>query len=708
MAPLTWRNVDRGNFGDSVAALRLSGDLLSRGFDRADTALSDFDTWRTEQNDRTAMASASRIQDPNAFRSALAAGTAFGGVPATGLSTRTLAALDARAGALTERDAAAYANNRTQSTNAAEDAASPAIAALSAAARSGDPAAIATAQRGLSLAGVPLARVLEINRSLGLIEGQAVTTAGGRIQNAGQVIQNDGRRVDNEAARFRLDEARRGSADQQAAAAAVQNVLDSAADTTGARNRFGEVIRDSNLSPTATGLARGLLQNYFPDLYAPVGTNPTTGAVAPGSRPAATAAIAASVAPGAGPPPVGSSVIAAAIPDNGVRADGTRNTETRDYVQRITRDVATRGIQLTGDPDRDAALLAPIVQQRESSNDPTAVSRAGAQGLMQLMPDTARELERRLGMREGLTSENTPEGHAANQRAGTQYLADQLRANNGNLELALASYNAGPNRVAGWRRDNPAFEAAVASNRNSARLTGVQEGNREARTQAQADQNRDGSQTGAGRFAAAMSDEQTNRLLPDLVRGIRALPEFSGVSANYLERQIRRVMQEGNVSASVAAEIITRNNVPQTEGFWNSVGSTAAAALSRVTGISSLRPEVNLPGGRQLNRAGIEADIQTWGGQAGTRAVQQQNNRAAALLRLQQAEAAATQAVSAFEQFKTRAQGQPALIGELARYQAAADAALATAERLRQQEALDSNASRGNRRGTSIPSTAFR
>lgn len=76
------------------------------------------------------------------------------------------------------------------------------------------------------------------------------------------------------------------------------------------------------------------------------------------------------------------------------------------------------------------------VMAQESAYYPCAVSRAGAQGLMQLMPDTARSL--------GVTDPLDPE---QNIRAGSRYLKDLLDRYGGNLVMALAAYNAGPSRV---------------------------------------------------------------------------------------------------------------------------------------------------------------------------------------------------------------------------------------------------------------------
>jgi soluble lytic murein transglycosylase-like protein len=66
--------------------------------------------------------------------------------------------------------------------------------------------------------------------------------------------------------------------------------------------------------------------------------------------------------------------------------------------------------------------------------DPSALSGAGARGLLQLMPGTAREL--------GVVSDDP----AANVLAGARYLR-QLLDRFGNVELALAAYNAGPTAI---------------------------------------------------------------------------------------------------------------------------------------------------------------------------------------------------------------------------------------------------------------------
>jgi soluble lytic murein transglycosylase-like protein len=80
--------------------------------------------------------------------------------------------------------------------------------------------------------------------------------------------------------------------------------------------------------------------------------------------------------------------------------------------------------------------LVKAVIKAESNFDPLAISRAGAKGLMQLMPGTADAL--------GVSNSFDPED---NIQAGVLYLRYQLELFKGNLPLALAGYNAGENAV---------------------------------------------------------------------------------------------------------------------------------------------------------------------------------------------------------------------------------------------------------------------
>jgi soluble lytic murein transglycosylase len=111
----------------------------------------------------------------------------------------------------------------------------------------------------------------------------------------------------------------------------------------------------------------------------------------------------------------------------GLREPAVSARVTRAYDPAIRRASKEHGVS--------AALVKAIIAA-ESGFDPFAVSRKGAQGLMQLMPGTAREL----GVDDALDPWQNIDG-------GTRYLGKMIERFPGELTLAVAAYNAGPEAV---------------------------------------------------------------------------------------------------------------------------------------------------------------------------------------------------------------------------------------------------------------------
>jgi soluble lytic murein transglycosylase len=102
----------------------------------------------------------------------------------------------------------------------------------------------------------------------------------------------------------------------------------------------------------------------------------------------------------------------------------------------------------------DPALLAAVVYV-ESKFDPNASSEAGAVGLMQLLPETARGIALRTGGTRFVVADlRDPE---INVRYGSWYL-DHLRRRYGAMRMVLAAYHAGQGNVDRWRQTGVGIE----------------------------------------------------------------------------------------------------------------------------------------------------------------------------------------------------------------------------------------------------------
>jgi len=120
-------------------------------------------------------------------------------------------------------------------------------------------------------------------------------------------------------------------------------------------------------------------------------------------------------------------------PDRSLNLDVTRR-----YDQIITDAAERHGVSFS--------LLKAMIKI-ESDFNPRAISKAGAMGLMQIMPENIKELKIK-----------DPFDPRENIMGGTRYLKQMIDRFNGKLSLALAAYNAGPNTVERYQRIPPFTE----------------------------------------------------------------------------------------------------------------------------------------------------------------------------------------------------------------------------------------------------------
>ncbi len=136
-----------------------------------------------------------------------------------------------------------------------------------------------------------------------------------------------------------------------------------------------------------------------------------------------------------------------ARPDLGVMAERAAKPESAsDYVRSgfptvpVPQDIANSWSFIHG------------IMRQESQFDRQAVSGAGARGMMQLMPGTAREQAGQLGLPYDFMRLTTDPGY--NATLGTNYFGRMMDAFGGSYPLAIAAYNAGPGNVRRWLSQN--------------------------------------------------------------------------------------------------------------------------------------------------------------------------------------------------------------------------------------------------------------
>lgn len=141
-------------------------------------------------------------------------------------------------------------------------------------------------------------------------------------------------------------------------------------------------------------------------------------------------------------------------------AELARETGRRDLAVNVAeaaaadghRGFVSQGFPTVTPPGGANWTMVHAIARQESQFAANAISHAGARGLMQLMPATAREQAGQIGL--GYNRENLIADTSYNMRLGNAYFARMLDYYDGAYPLAIAAYNAGPGNVNRWLRAN--------------------------------------------------------------------------------------------------------------------------------------------------------------------------------------------------------------------------------------------------------------
>lgn len=519
---LQWRQVDAPDF---TAAARLragAGAALDNALSTAAGVLGSIEKMGQDRNDAAALAASMRFQDPTQRAAAYADGSIYGGVDPTKVSAETLGKIFDANDTVQRVATNQYKQDRLASGNAQLDANAPVLnRALAEAARSGGNGGLNT------------------------------LTAGVQEGLRGDVFQS---MLDSVQSTQATGLANRGKNQANIEAEADFNAQENASNL---MSRLGDSIFDAASGRAAIGLGRriaeeqGWSQRSVDEFEKGVnarlggalfgtGGNTNNGSFGGGNR------MGRGDAPAGGGAPNDFVTQARQTGRWGDSAGNIPIAETSDYVRKITNNVGAIPPGMTN--RQTAEYIQQAVIQQESSGNPNAVSRKGARGLMQLMPATARDPG--YGVRP--LQNNSPE---ENVRLGTDYLTAMLDKYGGNVDAALAAYNAGPARADSWY-------GADGSGGS------VSQGPR--------------AQAGAQRAMAALGTAAANAQVGSLAQ--------AGVADGWQE-----ALADGSSANAVAARMVAEGGP--------FAGQNQAAVAERINEIMAMAPAEGRQGNRTMNPA---------------------------------------------------------------------------------------------------------
>ena len=578
MAALTWRDVQAPDFRGTLLGLNQAGSQLNSALSTASQTLGNWDKSQNEGTNQQVLLNALQYTDPEAYKQALQSGAITAGADPKRLNSQTLATLGSRAGDLLDQSIKGQAlNANTYNQDRRVQ---------------GDTAMDNAREGLLSLSDAYRSGdQAQVNKVMEQYGPQLSQLDPAKVQDflkGGQGLERGA--IGNSAAGFDNNVNQRNDAESRAAQDAFTDIRRSSLNADDAR----ALVEQGNYTPAVRNRLNQLLAAGGLDPY---GNAPSAGGTA--SSP-------------------GGFVGSIPFP------------ETKNYVQSITSKAGT----VTGSNTEKADKLLPFLIQQESGGNPNAVSSKGALGVTQVMPKT--------GADPGYGVKPLQNQTVAEQtRFGKDYLTAMLNKYDGNVEKALAAYNAGPAAVDGWA--TPAENRAVAQD----------VGERFMQNTAQAGAATD---LAANLGSTAKPYEVVNKLTAE------DGPYAKGDKGK-LTDAINRIMREADVNAAQAGDILARN--PEGSTVWRNL----------IGAITSDENTGGLLADTRINDAAVKQEIaQARTGETGIASLGQQS-LASTGQSLQAAQAAASNALATYNAVLVRSQTQPGLRAQLPRYKAAADQA---------------------------------
>lgn len=575
---LTWRDVQAPDFRGTLMGLSQAGNQLNQAFDGASRTLANWDKSQNEGTNQQVLLNALQYTDPEAYKAALQSGAITAGVDPKRLNSQTLATLGSRAGDLLDQSIKGQALGASTYNQDRRV--------------QGDASMDAAREGLLSLSDAYRSGDQNrVNKVMEQYGPQLSQLEPGKVQEflkGGQGLERGA--IGNSAAGFENNVAQRNDAEGRAAADAFTDIRRSSLNADDAR----ALVEQGNYTPA--------VRNRLNQLLAAGGLDPYSNAPSAGGTAANTGGFVGSI-----PFP-----------------------ETKNYVQSIT---AQSG-QVTGTNSEKAEKLLPFLIKQESGGDPTAVSVKGARGVTQVMPAT--------GANPGYGVAPMKDQSVAEQtRFGKDYLTAMLNKYDGNVEKALAAYNAGPGAVDGWTTASE--NRAVTQDVGERFMQNTQQGGAAA-------------DLASNLSSTAKPFEVVNKLVAE------DGPYAKGDKGK-LTDAINRIMREANVNAAQAGDILARN--PEGSTVWRNL----------IGAITSDENTGGLLADTRINDAAVKQEIaQARSGETGIASLGQQALSDTGQ-GLRAAQAAASNALATYNAVLVRSQTQPGLRAQLPRYKAAADQA---------------------------------